>query len=182
MTLPLWSPSTVAIGSVGYLSKPEGEFVTLFNAFDPPQTSNGVLRGMANLYGYGKVNQGSQRQDKRNRAQRGLDVLQSWLISKLNPFVNPHSKIEHTSQFGCSNNINRRYSFGVKPNHKIAFLCVESTMYTYVEDLSAPKKWFKANVDEILRSYADDHPITKEDLFLGTRDRLQPGLKYLPLS
>ena len=88
MTLPLWSPSSVAIGSVGYLRKPEGEFFTLFNAFDPPQTSNGVLRGMANLYGYGKVSQGTQRQDKRNRAQRSLDVLQSWLSSKLDPSVN----------------------------------------------------------------------------------------------
>ncbi|KAF9647369.1 hypothetical protein BDM02DRAFT_2705085 [Thelephora ganbajun] len=149
LTLPLWTPSTVAIGSVGYLRKPEGEFVTLFNAFDPPQTSNGVLKGMANLYGYGKISQGNQRQDKRNRAQRGLDVLQSWLSSKLDP-----------------NNINRRYSFGIKANHKIAFLCVESTMYRYIEDLSAPKKWFKANVDEILRSYVDSHPITKEDIFL----------------
>jgi len=82
---------------------------------------------------------------------------------------------------GCRDNINRRYSFSVKANHKIAFLCVESTMYKYIEDLSAPKKWFKANVDEILRSYSDNHPITKEDLCLGTRNCLQSGLKYLPL-
>ena len=41
-------------------------------------------------------------------------------------------------------------------------------MYKYIEDLSTPKKWFGANVDEILRSYADDHSVTKEDLFLGT--------------
>ena len=98
MTLPLWSPSIVAIGSVGYLRKPEGEFVTLFNAFDPPQTSNGVLRGMANFHGYGKVSQGSQRKDNRNRAQRGLNVLQSWLSSKLDPFVHPPTKIERISQ------------------------------------------------------------------------------------
>ena len=54
-------------------------------------------------------------------------------------------------------------------------------MYTYVEDLSAPKKWFKANVDEILRSYVGSHSITKEELFLGTGNHLQPGLKHLPL-
>jgi len=123
--------------------------VTLFNAFDPPTTSGGALKGMANLYGYGQISQGSHRQDKRNRAQRGLDVLQSWLPSKSDP-----------------NNINRRYSFSLKANHKIAFLCVESTMYNYIEDLSTPKKWFKANIDEILRSYGVDHSITKEDVFL----------------
>ena len=53
-------------------------------------------------------------------------------------------------------------------------------MYDYIEDLSAPKKWFKANVDEILRCYAEDRSITKEDLFLGMRNRLKPGLKRLP--
>ncbi|KAF9780733.1 hypothetical protein BJ322DRAFT_278471 [Thelephora terrestris] len=149
LTLPLWSPSTVKIGSVGYLRKPEGEFMTLFSAFDPPETSDGVLKGMASLYGYGQISQGSYRQDKRNRALRGLDVLQSWLSSRLN-----------------TNNINRRYSFSLKADRKTAFLCVESTMYTYIEDLSAPKKWFKANVDEIMKYYGDRHPITKEDLFL----------------
>lgn len=96
--LPLWSPSTVEIGSVGYLRKPEGEFVTLFNAFDPPTSSNGVLGGMANLYGYGKVSEGSYRQDKRNRAQRGLDVIQSWLSSKSDQFVNSLDKLQLMSQ------------------------------------------------------------------------------------
>lgn len=88
------------MGAVGYLHKPEGEFITLFNAFDPPQTSNGVLRGMASLYGYGKISQGNQRQDKRNRAQRSLDVLQSWLVSKLDPFVYPLCEIERISRSG----------------------------------------------------------------------------------
>jgi hypothetical protein len=70
----------------------------------------------------------------------------------------------------------------VKANHKIAFLCVESTIYEYIEDLSAPKKWFKANVDAILSAYGDSHSITKEEVFLGTKNRLQSGLKCLPLS
>ena len=67
-------------------------------------------------------------------------------------------------------------------NRKTAFLCVESTEYKYIEDLYAPKEWFKANVDDILSAYSDSHPISKEDLFLGTRNHLQPGNKYSPLS
>ena len=100
VTLPLWSPSTVAIGSVGYLRKPEGEFVTLFNAFDPPRSSDGVLEGMANLHSYGDIKRGTQRKDKRNPAQRGLDVINSWLSSKSDPFVNPPTKNARISQFG----------------------------------------------------------------------------------
>ena len=39
---------------------------------------------MPSLYGYGRVNTGSQRQDKRNVAQRGMDLIQSWLSSSRN--------------------------------------------------------------------------------------------------
>lgn len=149
LTLPLWTPSPVTIGAVGYLSKPDGAFVTLFDAFDPPKTSNGKLNGMPSLYGYGRVNQGNQRQDKRNAAQRGLDVIQSWLSSK-----------RDTPSFV------RRYSFGTRSGHKTAFLCTETTMYRYMDDLASPKQWFKANVDDIMAAYAVEHHITKEELFL----------------
>ena len=171
----------MAIGSVGYLRKPEGEFVTLFNAFDPPRTSGGVLGGMANLHGYGNVRKRSQRHDKQNRTQRGLNTLQSWYSSKLDSCVNPSPR-PNVSHGGCRNNINRRYSCDVKAGHRTAFLFVESTMYEYIEELSAPKKWFVANVDEILRSYADGHSITKEDLFLGMRNRPQSAPKCSLLS
>lgn len=70
----------------------------------------------------------------------------------------------------------------MKANHKIAFLCVESTVYDYIEELETPKRWFKANVDEIMRVYADSHSLTKEDLFLGMRNCLLPELKRLLLS
>jgi len=83
VVLPLWSPSVVAIGSVGYLRKPEGKFVTLFNAFNPAETSNGMLTHIPNIHGFGKVSQRIQQQDKRYRVQRGLDVLWGWLSSAL---------------------------------------------------------------------------------------------------
>ena len=79
VTLPLWDPSPVELGAVGYLSRPSGEFVTLFNAFDPPKTSGGRADGMSNLYGYGKIAKGSQRQDRRDMTQRGLDAIRGLL-------------------------------------------------------------------------------------------------------
>jgi hypothetical protein len=82
VTLPLWSPSPVGLGPVGYLSKPSGEFVTLFNSFDPAKMSGGVAKGMPSVYGYGRVTPGSQRQDKRNVAQRGFDAIAGLLTFK----------------------------------------------------------------------------------------------------
>ena len=79
MTLPLWDPSPVALGSVGYLLKPEGKFVTLFNAFDPPKSSDNRAKGMPSLYGYGRLTQASQRQDR--RAARGLAAMIQGLLT-----------------------------------------------------------------------------------------------------
>lgn len=43
----------------------------------------------------------------------------------------------------------------------------EATNYRYIEDLGTPKKWFKANADQILALYGAEHRISKEDLYLG---------------
>lgn len=75
VTLPLWDPTPVALGAVGYLSKPSGAFVTLFDSFNPEKSSGALLKGMPSLHGYGRVTSGSQRQDKRSAAQRGLDAF-----------------------------------------------------------------------------------------------------------
>ena len=83
MTLPLWTPTQVLLGAVGYHNKAAGgEFVTLFNSFEPAKSSNGRAKDIPSLYGYGRVNVGNQRQDKRNVAQRGMDIIQSWLSTR----------------------------------------------------------------------------------------------------
>lgn len=75
VTLPLWEPTLVKLGAVGYRSKPGGTFITLFNSFSPGESSNDEARKIPSLHGYGKVQQGTQRQDKRNAALRGFDML-----------------------------------------------------------------------------------------------------------
>ncbi|KAF7321723.1 Protein kinase domain-containing protein [Mycena kentingensis (nom. inval.)] len=154
LTLPLWSPSPVCLGAVGYLSKPSGAFITIFNCFAPDRSAVGGLRSMPSVHGYGNVSIGSQRQDKRNAAQRGLDALAGFLTFK--------SKIEGS----ISQSVSRRYSSPLRAGHKAAYLCTETTMYKYVENLEAPKKWFKANIDAIIEMYGPIHNIQKEDLFL----------------
>jgi hypothetical protein len=78
VTLPLWSPGPVALGDVGFLEKPAGAFRPLFNAFDPERSSSGRMRAHARLQGYGDLKTSAQRVDRRNAAQRGLDVLAQW--------------------------------------------------------------------------------------------------------
>ena len=39
-TLPLWDPSPVEVGAVGYLIKPQVHFVTLFKALIPGKATN----------------------------------------------------------------------------------------------------------------------------------------------
>ena len=70
---------------------------------------------------------------------------------------------------GCSRPLfrRRRYSSPLRCGHKTAHLITESTNYRYLEDLSTPKKWFKANVDHILSIYGAEHRISKEELYLG---------------
>ncbi|KAK1225756.1 hypothetical protein PQX77_011299 [Marasmius sp. AFHP31] len=163
LTLPLWAPSAVAIGAVGYLQKPEGKFVTLFNAFNPEKTKDVQMKGIPSVFGYGKVTTGNQRSDKRNAAQRGLDAIAGFLTFR-NGLL-PQGLV-------------RRYSYPLRAGHKAAYLCTESTVYRYVESLDAPKKWFKANVDTILEVFGAKHHIQKEDLYfvIGTLDAPDYGL------
>ncbi|KAF8154194.1 hypothetical protein B0H34DRAFT_80502 [Crassisporium funariophilum] len=150
LTLPLWNPVSVELGDVGYLSKPGGTFVTLFNAFKPHKTSGGLTGGMPSLAGYGKVSKGNHRQDKRSVAQKGFDAVSGFLT--------------FTSRSDVP--ISRRQSFVLRAGHKCAHMYTESAEYQYIKVLKAPKAWFQANVELILHIYGRDHNIHKEDLFL----------------
>ena len=45
----------------------------------------------------------------------------------------------------------------------------ETTVYDYMELLEVPKKWFKANVDAIMRVFGPSHDIQMEDLYVGAQ-------------
>ncbi|KAF9555212.1 hypothetical protein CPC08DRAFT_139849 [Agrocybe pediades] len=149
LTLALWDPSPVEIGAVGYLSRPQGRFITLFNALNPRKGSHPGIQLLPSIYGYGQVKDDVQRLPKKTVAQRAMDMF----IGSLN-FRN------------SSEDIVRRPAFPLRAGHKAAYLYTEVTEYRYMLSLDAPKKWFQANVDAILRVYAYSHQIQKEDLFL----------------
>ncbi|OJT03337.1 hypothetical protein TRAPUB_6115 [Trametes pubescens] len=80
LTLPLWTPSQIPVGAVGYYTDSEGgSFVTLLNSFDPARSSRGRAKDIPPLGTYGSVSQVSRWQDRRNVIQRGLDIMwRSW--------------------------------------------------------------------------------------------------------
>ena len=81
VVLPLWTPAQVRLGAVGYLSKPEGSFVTLFNSMDR-LAPDGSPVDFPSLSGYGRVATSSTRFEKRNAAERGIDMIRNFLSSK----------------------------------------------------------------------------------------------------
>ncbi|KAJ6608484.1 hypothetical protein B0H10DRAFT_1815704, partial [Mycena sp. CBHHK59/15] len=145
LTLPLWDPIPIAVGSVGFMDKSCGRFVTLLNCFYPDKVGNGDSN-LPSVYGYGRVATGNQRQNKRTATQRGLDAIAGFTSGR--------------------QNVSRRYSLPLRTGHKTAYLCAETTMYRYIENLDAPKRWFKANVGSIMHQYGPIHQIQKEDLYL----------------
>lgn len=155
LTLPLWSPSHVELGAVGYLSAPKGEFITLFNAMKPQQTSGSKITNIPSLGGYleGPIRTGQKFNTNRTMTQRGLELISGLL-----------TLIDRDGSY--SERISRRHSFALQAGHKAAFIYAETTMYRFMEDLTAPREWFKANVNAIVKEYAPHHPIQKEDLIV----------------
>ncbi|KAJ7191743.1 hypothetical protein GGX14DRAFT_33026 [Mycena pura] len=143
VSLPLWTPSPVEVGAVGYLAKPEGAFRTLFNSRDPPS----ALGHWQPLAGVAIVHR-EQTQD----VHAGLRARGMKLVDRLRaPGAATAGKdIERTyaiSTFGAT-----------------AHLLAEQAEYRYFQSFDAPRRWFRTNVDAILTAYQGE--CLKEELFL----------------
>lgn len=64
--------------------------------------------------------------------------------------------------------ISPRVSFPLRTGHKAAYMYTESTEYRYLRKVEAAKKWFKANVENILEIYGLEHNLDKEGIMLST--------------
>ncbi|KAI0027395.1 hypothetical protein K488DRAFT_90906, partial [Vararia minispora EC-137] len=164
LTLPLWSPSPVRLGAVGYLSKPEGSFVTLLNCIDGTDAADRRVLPFPRLSELGKVDTFAVRNEKRSAAQRGMDMVR-------NVFWGSGDR-------GARSNVSRTHAYQLRAGHKIAHLYAESTIYRYMEDLGVPKAWFIANIDQIMAIYGSAHKLTREDVLLviGTLEAQDYGM------
>ncbi|GJJ14060.1 hypothetical protein Clacol_008317 [Clathrus columnatus] len=145
LVLPLWTPTPVKLGAVGYLSKPDGRFVTFFNCLNPFAAADKGVHGMASIHGYGNYREGSST-NKKNFAQIGRDIVKGILLSK--------------------GSVKKTMSQRLRAGHKHAFLFTEFTTYRYMVDIDVAKAWFKANIKTIWKQYGRQHHLHREDIFL----------------
>ncbi|KAG2121438.1 hypothetical protein DEU56DRAFT_834233 [Suillus clintonianus] len=149
-TTPLWYPSPVEVGAVGYVSKPDGEFITLCNVIElggKKKAEGDVAKCMRSLRDYGTINI-----EKTRRVQNGF-------LNRL--------------KFGANRregDVSRRQEFPLQAGKKTAAVYAESFERRDFSDgsLTAARQWFKENIHTVLQEYAPNHPIQKEDVFLVT--------------
>ena len=60
---------------MGYLSKPEGRFITLFNANNPRSCDDPGIKSLPPILGYGQVTEGVQRLPKKTVTQSAFDMI-----------------------------------------------------------------------------------------------------------
>lgn len=62
VTWPLWSPSLVRLGDIGYIHPSDGTFVVLFNSFAPAKSSRDLVTDVPSVHVYGNVSSKSRKQ------------------------------------------------------------------------------------------------------------------------
>ncbi|KAG0700342.1 hypothetical protein DFH29DRAFT_807787 [Suillus ampliporus] len=157
-TTPLWYPSPVEVGAVGYVSKPDGEFITLCNAIKvggKKKAEGDVATCMPSLLDYGSTRIQKKRHADSNVAAASTFYLLMTVYLVLNI---------------CSMHVSHRQSFPLHAGKKTAGVYADYFELRNFSDESIPtaRRWFKDNINKILQEYAPNHPIQKEDVFLVT--------------
>ncbi|KAF9039931.1 hypothetical protein BJ165DRAFT_1494612 [Panaeolus papilionaceus] len=156
LTLCLWEPTPIEVGAVGFLSKPAGQFVTLFNAMTPQKCYRIKIKTLSNLGNNGNAAIGVDKSDSRKLVHKAYDfILASTMLSNIMTKLSTHVG-------------SKRHTLRLKAGKKTAYMHTEITEHHYFEDLQSPKEWFKDNVDHILSVYASNPEVTRETLMLVT--------------
>ncbi|KAJ7779611.1 hypothetical protein B0H16DRAFT_723148 [Mycena metata] len=137
VTLPLWTPSLVKVGAVGYLLTPSGSFRTLFNATS--DTDRDRPAGVPKLIG---VSISKQKQNQTGTITKGMRMLDR--------LTSGPSNIKST--------------YAISAAGETAHLIAEKAEYHYFHSLDEPKKWFRANAEAILDAFPNR--CLREELFL----------------
>ncbi|KAF8997477.1 hypothetical protein BDQ17DRAFT_1428993 [Cyathus striatus] len=147
LSLPLWAPTPVKLGDVGYFSK--GRFITLFNAFEPFETSHGRTGDMPSITGYGTVLTSKKR--GRIASPKGWNLV---------------ARFRKVGRMRTNDSVHRPYSFSLPVGNRVAYMCTEGTEHQYIEKLDPPRRRFKVRVDTILSLYGAEHSLQREDVLL----------------
>lgn len=150
LKLPLWVPTKVHVGAVGYIDKNRGTFITLFNVYNPWQHAHNGSRPFPSLCDYGRVPKiGAQPRDDR---ERPAGRPRAWSFLSGMTFLN--SQVPHGPKFN------------LHAGRKEAFLFTEQSVYRYMEEVNTARDWFAANIGTIMEAYGAKHKLQREDICL----------------
>ncbi|KIM36711.1 hypothetical protein M413DRAFT_449046, partial [Hebeloma cylindrosporum] len=149
LTLALWEPTVIAVGAVGYFSRKDDKFITLFNAYAPDDSTS---QGIPSLSPVIKISQTMYHEKSIKSKAFGLlyDLL----------------------RIGRSSGPPQRMSFPLKVGEKAAHIYTGPSRHRQFLGNDLAMGWFKSNIDKIIEIHGPDHNITRENLVLinGTLD------------
>ncbi|WVQ86131.1 hypothetical protein IAT38_008299 [Cryptococcus sp. DSM 104549] len=151
LTVPLWWPSRVALGSVGYIRA--GRFVQLLDAHVPP-IGTYELPPMPYLDEFSSLQIRRTAVNPRGPSEVGRDVM-----AAVTTFFKSSGE---TSQKAIS----RRLPFPLKPGMKQAALIVEDGQFEIYKSMAEARAYLTANISWILRTFGEEHKIVKEDVII----------------
>ncbi|KAF7291313.1 hypothetical protein MIND_01275600 [Mycena indigotica] len=175
VTLPLWTPSRVELGAVGYLKRPEGVFMTLFNSADPAAAGYVRVRPLPRIAiirekqeapaGHGHRGPGSL-------FSQGIKVVQHKFRANTVTASGAPSPASSTSNLSSQSglassgsDIERTYEFSAFGG--TAHLITDTAEYRHWRstDMEKPKMWFRQNISAILEGVPGG-ALLKQEIFL----------------
>ncbi|KAK8850608.1 hypothetical protein IAR55_004527 [Kwoniella newhampshirensis] len=151
LTLPLWFPSVIPLGSVGYFR--HGQFVHLINAGVPPI---GVeeLPPVPYLDEYSRLQTQTMPVNPRTSAVKGLDMM-----AALTKFIKPSGETWQKA-------VSRRFTIPLRPGMKQAALIVDDGQFEIYKSLGQARAYLSENIEWIVAHFGDRHQIVKEDVII----------------
>ncbi|WRT70785.1 uncharacterized protein IL334_007784 [Kwoniella shivajii] len=151
LSIALWFPSPVPLGSVGYIR--HGQFIHLMDAHIPPV---GVrqLPPLPYLDEFSSLHTTKIPVNPRGATEKGLDM-----VAAVTNFIKPSGESSQKA-------ISRRASFPLRPGMKQAALVVEDGTFEIYNSLTECRTYLTANIYWILAHFGDQHQINKEDVII----------------
>ncbi|KAF7304589.1 hypothetical protein HMN09_00862000 [Mycena chlorophos] len=168
LTVPLYTPTYVSLGAVGYLKKPDGVFMTLFNSADPGAAG---FVGVAPLIG---VHDLEVREKQPHGGGSGVKQIFKAIKQRLrrsNSASASSLKSSESSLRSQSESHQKNRDAGVSHSYNFsafggtAHLITEEAEYAYWSSLETPRRWFRANIDAILKA-VPGNALLKQEIFL----------------
>lgn len=148
LTLPLWHPIVVAVGAVGYLSREDGRFITIFNACAPGDSTSPGIRPLSPA----QTQITETIHNEQSAKSTECDLVSGLLNLEVDPKRGPAQRV----------------SFPLKAGEEAAHMYTGSTRHRRFQADDSLMEWFESNIEKIIEIYGADHNVTREDLVLVT--------------